>query len=219
MTSRAMRGRVLTPSVDLLETLAVRGGCAQHFDLHLERLMRSARELSRPVDARAIRREVLALADALASPTLLRIRVRSDGEALLEPRPLTEMDGPVRLAIDDPVSGGVPIDPADPRVRHKTSDRAHLEAARARHRGADDVVLVNADGHVAETTVANLLVLLDGAWVTPPLSDGLLAGVGRRLAIERDDVLERSLSVADLRRAAAIELVSSARGRRPATLS
>ncbi len=112
----------------------------------------------------------------------------------------------------------MPIDPADPRVRHKTSDRAHLEAATWRHRGADDVVLVNASGYVTETTVANLLVLLDGAWVTPPLSDGLLAGVGRRLAIERDGVLERSLSVAELRRAAAIELVSSARGRRPAAL-
>lgn len=121
MTSRARSGHALASSVDLLETLALREGCAQHFDLHLERLMRSARELSRPVDARAIRREVLALADALASPTLLRIRLRSDGEALLEPRPLTETDGPVHLAIDDPVSGGVPIDPADPRMRHKTS--------------------------------------------------------------------------------------------------
>ena len=218
MTSRARSGHALASSVDLLETLALREGCAQHLDLHLERLMRSARELSRPVDARAIRREVLALADSLAAPALLRIRVRSDGEALLEPRPLIATEGPVHLAIDDPASGGVPIDPADPRVRHKTSDRAHLEAARARHRGAEDVVLVNADGHVAETTVANLLVLLDGAWVTPPLSDGLLAGVGRRLAIEHDGILERSLTVGELRHADAIELVSSARGRRPATL-
>ena len=55
--------------------------------------------------------------------------------------------------------------------------------------------------------------------MTPPLSDGLLAGVGRRLAIEHDGILERSLTVGELRRADAIELVNSARGRRPATLS
>ncbi|WP_347043012.1 hypothetical protein [Brachybacterium nesterenkovii] len=62
------------------------------------------------------------------------VRAPDPNRPLLEPRPLTERGGPARLAIDDPASGGVPIDPADPRVRHKTSDRAHLEAARWRQR-------------------------------------------------------------------------------------
>ena len=75
------------------------------------------------------------------------------------------------------------------------------------------------DGRVTETTIATLLVQIDGSWCTPPVEDGCLAGVGRRLALEAGQVREREITVAELRAASRIALLSSVRGWRPAVLS
>ena len=54
--------------------------------------------------------------------------------------------------------------------------------------------------------------------MTPPLDCGLLPGVGREIALEEGWLVEGVVSVDDLRRAEAIELVSDVRGRRDAVL-
>jgi len=104
-------------------------------------------------------------------------------------------------------------------VHHKTTVRDAYDAARRRHPDVDDVVLVNPDGRVTETTVANLAAQLDGVWVTPPLEDGCLPGVGREMLLEQSVLTERSLTVAELRAAEAVALVSSARGWRRARVT
>lgn len=55
----------------------------------------------------------------------------------------------------------------------------------ARERGADEVVILNQDGEVTEAAVSNLLFVHGDVLVTPPLSAGILAGVTRRLLIDR----------------------------------
>ena len=82
----------------------------------------------------------------------------------------------------------------------------------------DDVVLWNERGEITETTIANLAVELDGTWCTPPLGCGLLPGVERERLIEDGTLVERVLSIADLRRARSIAVLNSLRGRRPAQL-
>ena len=200
-------------AIDLLETFAVRAGRAVNLAEHLDRMQASAVYFDVPFDRRGVLTRVDEAADRLGE-AVIRLRLRPDGELLIEPRdPGPALDGPVELAIDD-----VPVDPASPYLAHKTSRREVYEAARARHPGSDDVVLVNTAGRVTETTVANLLVRLRDSWFTPAVDDGCLPGVGRRLELETGRVTERSLTVADLRAADEIHVVSSARGRRPARL-
>jgi branched-chain amino acid aminotransferase len=55
----------------------------------------------------------------------------------------------------------------------------------AKGRGADEVVILNIEGEVTEAAVSNILFARSGKLVTPPLSAGILAGVTRRLLIER----------------------------------
>jgi branched-chain amino acid aminotransferase len=55
----------------------------------------------------------------------------------------------------------------------------------AKGRGADEVVILNLDGEVTEAAVSNILFARDDKLYTPPLSAGILAGVTRRLLIER----------------------------------
>ncbi len=210
------KAAVLEPgagSFGLLETMAAVGGRVRDLDRHLARLAASAGALGFPLDEAAVRRR---LADAVAPGTDVRVRLvlHRDGRADVTTGPLPPPPaGPVRLAVD-----GERLDPASLWLRHKTTRRDVYTTAAARSPDADDVVLVNTDGHVTETTVASLAVRLDGRWWTPPLSAGCLPGVARGRLVEEGRLRERDLAPEDLRRAEDLAVVSSLRGRRPAVL-
>ena len=106
----------------------------------------------------------------------------------------------------------------DPFCCHKTTWRRHYDEARARHPGADDVILVNEHEHAVETTIANLAYRVGDRWYTPPLDDGGLAGVGRSIALADGRLTERSIDAAHLATVDELAVVSSLRGWRPARL-
>ena len=54
----------------------------------------------------------------------------------------------------------------------------------ARARGADEAVILNLAGEVAEASVSNIAFVRGGAIVTPPLSAGILEGITRGLVVE-----------------------------------
>ena len=147
-------------------------------------------------------------------PARVRVSVDRQGRVDVGATPLVASSEPVRVSIDR----GHPIDRTDPMMFHKNSLRGVYEDARARHPGADDVLLVNDRSEITESTIANVAVSLGGRWVTPPLDAGLLPGVGREIALEQGWLAEASVHVDDLAAADAIELVSDVRGRRPVRL-
>jgi branched-subunit amino acid aminotransferase/4-amino-4-deoxychorismate lyase len=55
----------------------------------------------------------------------------------------------------------------------------------ARGRGADEVVILNQAGEVAEAAVSNVAFVRDGVVVTPPLSAGILVGITRDLLLTK----------------------------------
>ncbi|CEF56999.1 aminotransferase class IV [Acetobacter ghanensis] len=83
---------------------------------------------------------------------------------------------------------------------------ARQEAQRA---GAQDALLLNTQGRVAESTISNLLVATQNGVVTPPVADGALAGTARQILLERNLVREATLSPADLHEARGVWLVNS----------
>ncbi len=83
---------------------------------------------------------------------------------------------------------------------------ARREAATA---GADEAILLNTAGVVAEATAANLFVLHNTAWTTPPVSDGALPGITRALLLEAGFATEASLTPERLATAGAAFLSSS----------
>jgi branched-chain amino acid aminotransferase len=83
--------------------------------------------------------------------------------------------------------------------------------------GADDAVMLNERGEVAEGTSSNVYVTLRGAVVTPPLDAGILKGTTRSrvIALCRGNAIpveERPLSPRDLLGADEVFLTSSVRG-------
>jgi branched-chain amino acid aminotransferase len=54
----------------------------------------------------------------------------------------------------------------------------------AKARGADEVVMTNLAGEIAEAAVCNLMFVRDGVVITPPLGAGILGGITRDLLLK-----------------------------------
>lgn len=76
--------------------------------------------------------------------------------------------------------------------------------------GAQDAILTNTDGNIACGTTSNLFIKEDSdILITPPLSDGILAGVTRRKIIEEHEVREESISLERFKKAKKAFLTNS----------
>jgi len=207
----------------LFETIRAVGGRACHLDRHLARLHHGARLLQIPVpygDA-AIGDAITALLhqeglnDATVRVTLSRgpaprgLLPPSDPRPtlLITASPPAPAASPARAIIArstcrnerSPLCGVKSLNYLDNII-------ARQEAAA---RGGDEAILLNTQGRVADTSIANLILELDGKLVTPPLSDGALPGIMRGLLIDRAGVAECSIAPEDLYRANSACLSSS----------
>ncbi len=61
----------------------------------------------------------------------------------------------------------------------------------ARAAGADDALFLNARGALTEASTRNLWLVFDDRIATPPMSDGVLGGVTRRVLLEALRIFER----------------------------
>lgn len=68
----------------------------------------------------------------------------------------------------------------------------------AQDEGFDDCILFNGKNELTESAVANLLFLIHGDWVTPPISAGVLPGVIRAIAIEKCNVKVRPIHISEI---------------------
>jgi para-aminobenzoate synthetase/4-amino-4-deoxychorismate lyase len=190
-------------------------------DSHLDRLEVSALYWSFEFDRGAIYRMLADLERTLDVPSKVRIVSGPDGavdiSSSVAPKRWSRGPGPsvdpVILSIDRE-----PIDDANPRTYHKTTDRRAVDLRRGRHPESDDVLMVNRAGKVTESSIANVAFLIDGEWLTPPVHDGLLGGVLRADLVADETLVERSISIHAALRADAVALVSSVRGWRPAVI-
>ena len=181
---------------------------------HIQRLADSAEYFGVPISATRIRN---ALVDAVAGAQAerrVRLLVARDGTPRTESQPHEAWPEPVPVAL-----ALAPVDPDDRFLFHKTTNRGVYEQAKASRPGYRDVILWNSRGELTETTMANLVLELDGALVTPPVSSGLLPGTYRAEMLARGQVVERVVRVEELRRATRVWLVNSVQGQRVAQVS
>ena len=198
------------PAFELLETLLWRRGRGYFLlEAHLQRLRDSADYFGFALDADAVRRQLLTVAERFTAPRYrVRLRVNRHGEAQVEYAPLSPERRVWRVAL-----AREPVNPREVFLYHKTTYRQVYERARAARPDCDDVILWNTRGEITESTLANVVVRLDGRYYTPPVECGLLAGVYRGHLLQRGLLRERVLTPDDLRRAEAVYLINSVRGR------
>ena len=199
----------------LIETMRHETGYGlRSLDAHLERAVSSARYFGFRFEACRVR-SVLAARVAGAGDARVRLRCLRDGGVDIDVDDLPAADTrPVRLVVDM-----APVVSTECWPHHKTSRRLPFTSRLARHQWADDVVLVNERGEITESCTANIAVLLEGGWWTPPLGGGCLPGVERGHLVRAGTLRECVLRPDDLHRADGLALISSLRGWRTARLA
>jgi branched-chain amino acid aminotransferase len=202
------RGFLLGDGV--FETLLVVNRCALWLDAHLARMKKAARKLDLPFELEMIANAVATiLAQSDSGMHILRVTltrgVTMRGLAVdaekptldvsLEPFDARVLGRPIKLA-----TSSIRRNPASVTDRHKTISYANnvFAAREAKARRADDALILNQDGLVACTAMANIFMIKDSKLVTPPEQDGVLPGIIRRYLIEKTSVEVRSVEKDEL---------------------
>ena len=193
----------------LLETLAYRPGEGYRWlEGHLSRLRASARFFVLPLDEPRVASALDRAAAGLSGPGRVRLLLHEDGRVTVESRPLPPPSPvPPRVGL-----AGRPVDATSVWVHHTTTRREIYDDAVASRPDCDDVLLWNTRGEVTESSIANVLVEVDGERVTPPVSSGLLAGVERSHLLAEKGVRVEAVRASDLARGQRIWLANSVRG-------
>lgn len=97
-------------------------------------------------------------------------------------------------------------------VRHKTTWRPGYDAFAPKEANVFDTLLWNTAGELTEFTKGNLALLINGQWLTPPLSSGLLPGIRRNALVQEGHLIEHVLVQDDLKRCDAILFINALRG-------
>ena len=191
-----------------------------HFDRHLARLRDGAATIGIPLTWTDAEIAQAAMAVLAGQDAALRITL-SRGPA---PRGLLAPAGtqPTLLLAAGPLPP--PAEPAHAIIARTTRRNEHSPLARikslnyldsilarqeAAAAGADDAILLNTAGQVAEATAANLFVLHGQAWTTPPVAAGALPGITRARLLESGFACEADLTPERLLMADAAFLSSS----------
>ena len=173
---------------------------------HLDRLLHGAATLGLDVERDRVEADLRHAATAAGGDGELTIRivVTGRGVRIVDAGPLVERSPTARLAtlpwpraVRSPLTG----------IKAASTASALVARRHVTDVGADEGLWLTEEGRVSEAIAANVFAVLGGRLVTPPLSDGPLAGVTRSLLLELG-AEERSLPLAAL--AAADEAFLSA---------
>ncbi len=216
------KARVITQSAQprnfsLIETMLWEPGKGYFLrDYHLKRLADSAAFFDFSCDIVAIREALVRYAKYFSQkPYKVRLLLPKNGGLHSEhvPISLSPVKKPLRIHL-----AKNPVDSGDKFLFHKTTRRQVYQRARADFPDADEVILWNERGEITEGCVHNIVVKMDGEWVTPPLECGLLNGVYRQFLLDEGKISERVISVEMLKAARKIALINSVRKWQPAKL-
>ncbi len=196
----------------LIETLLLEGGSYLLLNEHIERMEQSAEYFDIAFDAARVRAVLREAAGTCASAHRTRVRL------LLDHRGVATWT----TASLDPDQNTVPAlllrqertDPTDRFLRHKTTCRALYDNAlsEARRQGYVDALFRNSREEITECAVHNVIISIDGSWLTPPLQSGLLPGLYRHSMLQEGRISEQVLTLNNLLQAESVYVCNAVRG-------
>jgi len=193
-------------SFDLFESILLENGQYFLIERHLNRLRNSAEffgfQFSEPAAISAL--EVLKT-DHPDGRCKVKLTLKKDGSLVtdvsaIEPTKLWR----VGLA-------NSPVDSNDRLLFHKTTHREFYAKQVESRTDCDDLLFFNEREELTESSVANVVLKLEGKLVTPPVTAGLLAGTFREQLIVDGEIEERTIYRYELRQATELFLINSVR--------
>lgn len=182
----------------VFETMRVYGGRVFRFDQHMHRLGAGLDRLRirSPLPTEAMGEVLARLCEREVKHGVARVyvtrgarEITGSGELVGDPsvvawawsKPLEPNPPPLRVMISS-----MHLDSKSVLAGVKSANRLPFILAQdeARESGKDEGVLKNERGHVVELTNSNLFIVSGSRLLTPPLSDGALPGVTRRIVLD-----------------------------------
>ena len=181
----------------LYETIRVRNGRPVRFESHMRRLLYGAGVLEMPecvnaFDYAAAIAELLdanALSDARVRITITRGATTGDIVPSPDAKPTifimavplpTHDPRPVSVIVSSFGRGPAPLC----SVKITNCLPSILAKSQAARRGADDALLTNTQGNIAEATTANVFIVKDNRLITPDVNQCCLPGTVRAAVLE-----------------------------------
>jgi para-aminobenzoate synthetase/4-amino-4-deoxychorismate lyase len=211
-----LKARFLTglqSTFSLFETMRATARGCELLDRHLERIASSAHIFGFLFDPAEARRRVAAECAEIADDQDYRVRLslNANGEIQLSKASVMPVQQPTQVLLSTIVMRS-----DDLLLAHKTTLRhvydegwKHAEAL-----GAFDTLFFNERGELTEGGRTNVFIKLNGQWMTPPLSAGVLPGVMRAQILEDNNwsAIEHTITRADLKTAEAVCICNALRG-------
>jgi branched-chain amino acid aminotransferase len=217
----------------VFSTVRAVDGALFAWERHWARMSRDAQLLNVeiPGDAAQLEIDLCGLLETNRTPNCtVRVVVVRNGGGMWEGPSSGRASDMIALTADSKRWGTSVRLGVQPNARYAASDftrakvlswAANLRwAERAIEQGFDEVILLNEFGRATECTSANIFAAFGSEVVTPPTSEGCLPGITREVVVQDlrvpgIRVLERALSLEDLRAADELFITSTTRGLLP----
>lgn len=198
----------------LFETMLLKNSKIRLKKLHLDRLKKSAKEFGFTYPEEEICRELDLLTDLRKASPLkntwrIKLSLFSDGKFSLNKQEETFKKKRYRIIIaKSAVSSGNFF------ARHKTGYRKFFDqmSAEARRQGYDEVLFLNELGFATECCFHNIMVKINNRWISPPQDAGLLPGTMREYLLRKKILVEKDISLEEIKEAGEIAIMNSLRG-------
>jgi branched-chain amino acid aminotransferase len=183
----------------LYETLLWRNGVIELADLHWQRLWKGLNILDFTIpqqyNSTFFEQQISELVKLNGVQSLGRIRIQFLSDSVHKPyEPFYFIEvTPIETALTQWNENGLVVGilegfrkPMIAQSNCKISHSHHIPLAKIgmQKHSWDDILLMNTEGRIIESAIANLFWIKDGVFYTPPLSEACLAGTMRNLIIE-----------------------------------
>ena len=187
----------------IFETLLMIDRTPLLFDRHMDRAESSGELLGIEIPPRE---EILRAISYLARFPKARVRLSFGSQFSLSISAYESNPNPLKVQISPSYqSAGIGLHKAYPYWRNLDLLRA------ARFEGFDELLLIDDEDRVGEGATCSYLFLIEGQWVTPPLSTGVFPGIIRGLALESGMAIESEVFLKDLPKVQSAIALSSLR--------
>ncbi len=219
------------PNFELIESLYYSNDTGyRNFELHLNRLQKSAHTLAfHDLDIKSIEHKLLEYSREILTPLneyKVRISISISNQILISHAILenknTANSMPLKFRIDNQE-----INQGNILFQHKTTSKEtrgfmdeNFVMTKKTHPDIDTLIYMNQKGNLTEARYHNLIVQEKetGIKYTPKTSDGVLPGIHREKLVSSNIIIEKSLTLKDLKNADRIWLCNDVRGMQLAEL-
>lgn len=189
------------PEFSLIETIKVEKFSMLFWEAHLQRMKLSAHALGFYFNPELDKLQA-------TQNGIMRIVLAKDGNYTIDYAAFEESTcDKVSLACRG-------VDSTHPLLYHKTTYRPHYEESMLKIRRGEiyDELYYNEKDELTEGARSNIILKIEGQYVTPKVESGLLNGIYRQKLLEQKFCVEKTLYVSDLYKATHIFCVNAVRG-------